>query len=81
MKKIIQILGGNSFALFVFVLLLSFLNWPILSSLDNLSSGGAYLCIYAVWLTIALLALIVGLSFEGPPPSGKGKKEGEGKNV
>ncbi len=81
MKKITQILSRNSFSLFAFVLLLSFLNWPILSSLDNLTGGGAYIYIYAVWLTIVLLALIVGLSLNGLSPSGKDKKEGEGKNV
>ncbi|MBN2189776.1 MAG: hypothetical protein JW728_01015 [Candidatus Aureabacteria bacterium] len=81
MRKVIQMLGRNSFALFLFVLLLAVLNWPILSSLNNMTCGGAYIYICAVWLTIVVLALLVGLSLAGSSHPGEDKKGGEDGNV
>lgn len=81
MRKAIQMLGRNSFALFLFVLLLAFLNWPILSFLDNMTCGGAYIYICAVWLVIVALALLVGLSLAGHSHPDEDKKGGAGGNV
>ncbi len=50
------------FQVFLFVISLIIVNWPLISIVDKSSPGTAFLFIYSLWIVVVIILFIIGKS-------------------